>query len=113
MAWTDTHEFDEPFLDLRGGDESADALTDELLRELAPGHPLHGRDVRVIARSLVTDAVVVTVDDEVTLVDLTWTPRKTERPPLPTTRVVAGVAELDAAHGDSVARAARDQAEQV
>jgi len=94
MGWADTHEFGDPYLDLRDGDESADALTDELLRELAPGHPLHGRDVRVIARSLETDDVVVVVDDEVAVVHLTWTPRKSERPPLPTTRLVATAAEL-------------------
>ncbi|HWU20418.1 MAG TPA: hypothetical protein VN088_02760 [Nocardioides sp.] len=100
MAWVDAHELSEPFLDLRDGGESADALTDELLRELAPGHSLHGRDVRVIARSLETDDVVVVVDDEVALVHLTWTSRKAERPPLPATRVVASAAELEAAHLD-------------
>ncbi|HJQ06078.1 MAG TPA: hypothetical protein VJ872_11575 [Nocardioides sp.] len=96
MTWADGYEFREPFLDLRDGDESADALTDELLRELAPGHPLHGRDVRVVARSLATDDVVVVVGDEVALVHLTWTTRKTERPPLPAARFVAAATELEA-----------------
>ena len=95
MSWVDGHEFREPFLDLRDGDESADVLADELLRELAPGHPLHGRDVRVIARSLTRDDVVVVVDDEVAVVHLTWTTRKAERPPWPATRFVATADELE------------------
>ncbi|GAB4013495.1 hypothetical protein [Nocardioides ultimimeridianus] len=99
-TWADAHEFDEPFLDLRDGDEGAEVLTDELLRELAPGHPLHGRDVRVIARSLVADDVVVEVDDEVALVHLTWTPRKSERPPLPATKVISSAVELEATPTD-------------
>lgn len=94
MTWADAYDFGDPFLDLRDGDESADALTDELLRELAPGHPLHGREVRVIARSLATDDVVVVAGDEVALVHLTWTSRKSERPPLPRTRLVATADQL-------------------
>jgi hypothetical protein len=96
MTWVDSYEFREPLLDLRDVEDSAEALTEELLRELAPGHPLHGRAPRVVARAEPNDDVVVVVDDEVTLVHLTWTSRKSERPPYPRTEVLASEQDLEA-----------------
>jgi len=95
MTWAESYEFREPMIDLRDLEESSEALAAELLRELADGHPLHGRALRVIARALPNDDVVVLVDDEVAIVHLTWTRRKSERPPLPTTTFVGSVEEFE------------------
>lgn len=96
MSWADEYEFPEPLVDLRDNTESGEALMEELLRELAPGHELHGRPVSVIARALPNDDVVVEVEGEIALVQLTWTRRKSERPPLPVTRFLTSAAELEA-----------------
>ena len=96
MTWADSYDFREPLIDLRGVDESAEALAEELDRELVEGHPLHGRQIRVIARAEPNDDIVVAVDDEVAVVSLTWTHRKTERPPLPKTVFLTSSEELDA-----------------
>jgi hypothetical protein len=95
MTWAESYEFREPLIDLRDSDESSEALTAELLREVAPGHPLHGRAVRVIARALPNDDVIVLVDDDVAIAHLTWTRRKSERPPLPTTTFLDSFEDFD------------------
>jgi hypothetical protein len=95
MSWAESYEFREPMIDLRHLDESSEALASELLRELAPRHPLYGRDLRVIARALPNDDVVALVGDEVAIVHLTWTRRKSDRPPLPTTTFVGSVGEFE------------------
>ena len=95
MTWAESYEFREPLIDLRDLEESSEALTAELLREVVPGHPLHGRELRVIARALPNDDVVVLVDDEVAVVHLTWTRRKSERPPLPETTFIGSVEDLE------------------
>lgn len=104
MTWADSYEFREPLIDLRDLEESSEALAAELLREVAPGHPLHGRAVRVIARALPNDDVIVLVDDEVAVVHLTWTRRKSERPPLPQTTFLGSVEDfesyVEAQYGD-------------
>jgi len=64
--------FSEPLRDLRGRQDEAEQLRAELLRELGPGHALHGLDPRVIARAIPQDDVVVeTAAGGVALVHLT------------------------------------------
>lgn len=97
MTWADEYEFREPIVDLRDGGESAEALTEELIRELAPGHPLFGTNPHVIARSVANDDVVVVADrGVVALVHLTWTRRKAERPPWPGTQFMSTSTDFDA-----------------
>jgi len=50
MSWTSTYEFSDPLRDLRPTPHEAAALHAELMRELAPGHVLHGVDLHVLAR---------------------------------------------------------------
>jgi hypothetical protein len=95
MSWVEPYEFREPLIDLRDLTESSEALTEELLREVAPGHPLHGGALRVIARALPNDDVIVLVDDEVAIVHLTWTRRKSERPPLPETTFIGSAEDFE------------------
>lgn len=47
----DEYEFAEPLIDIRNHPDQADPLRSELLRELSPGHGLHGRPLTVIARA--------------------------------------------------------------
>lgn len=75
--WVDKFEFGEDFWDLRSDEEGANqarALLAELERELPPDHALHGRGCEVVAKATPQDdIVVVTSDDTVALVHLTWT----------------------------------------
>jgi hypothetical protein len=82
MVWTEGYQFAEPLVDLRGVPDRAKALQGELLRELVPGHPLYGRDLRVIARALPQDEVVVETEGAVAIVHLTWS-NGPERLPCP------------------------------
>lgn len=95
MTWTTDYEFVEPLVDLRAQPEVAEALCAELTRELRRGHALHGRGLRVIARALPQDDVVVETDDgDVLLVHLTWT-HKAETLPWPITETVGSAAEFE------------------
>ena len=71
-----------------------------MLREIAPGHELHGRNMRVIARAISNDDVIVVADDQVAIVHLTWTSRKADLPPFPRTRFVDSV-EAFAMYGEA------------
>jgi hypothetical protein len=51
----------------------------ELRREVAPGHALHGRPWRVIAKALPNDDVIAECEDEVAVVHLTWPRSKSGR----------------------------------
>src|SRR3954468_24780037 len=54
-------------------EETAASFDDELLREVAPGHPLHERRCVAIAKREATDDVLFAVGaDEVAVVHLTW-----------------------------------------
>jgi hypothetical protein len=62
-------------------EETAASFDDELLREVAPGHPLHERRCIAIAKREATDDVLFAVGaEEVAVVHLTWT-QAPERPP--------------------------------
>lgn len=74
--------------------EHAQAFEAELHRELAPGHPLHGRSLRVIAKALPNDDVIVECDGDVAVVHLTWT-KGLEPPPWPQTTFIASAEELE------------------
>jgi hypothetical protein len=83
-SWVDGFEFSEAFWDLRDGERAdhARVLQAELKAELSSGHPLHGRDCRVVAKALPQDEVVAVADELVALVHLTWSGRR-EKPPYP------------------------------
>ena len=66
----------------------------ELRREVAPGHVLHDRATRVIARAMPNDDVVVECEEEVAVVHLTWTQRQ-DRPPWPRTTFIASAEEFE------------------
>lgn len=62
---------------------------------MAPGHALHDVELRVIARAIPQDDVVVeTTDGRVALVHLTWSGHP-ETPPWPTTETVDSAAALE------------------
>jgi hypothetical protein len=70
----------------------AEAIEKELHRELAKGHPLHGRVCRALASAHPNDDVVVAVDEaDVAIVHLTFTPRRRETPPYPDTEIFGSV----------------------
>lgn len=95
MSWTSTYEFSDPLRDLRSTPHEAAALHAELMRELAPGHVLHGVDLHVLARAIPQDeAVVETGDGRVALVHLSWSGRP-ETPPWPRTELVTSAQHLE------------------
>lgn len=62
-----------PWKGISPGD--AETLGDELARELAPGHPLHGVKTRAVARRIDTDDVLFALEGhahEFACVHLTW-----------------------------------------
>lgn len=68
-------------------ESSAEVITAELDRELAPSHPLSGRGARVVARRCDKHDVLCTVADDpecVALVHLSWSGKR-ESPPWPMT----------------------------
>ena len=88
VTWASEYVFSEPFLDLRHEHSQAEDLQAELAKELSSGHLLHGLALRVIARALPQDDVVVqSADGTVALVHLTWS-GQTESAPWPTTEVL-------------------------
>ena len=93
MSWIDGHDFGEDFVDLRGTDGAAraDVLLDELRREVAPGHPLHGLACRVLAEALPQEEILVAAGEQVALVHLTWSAHH-ESPPWPSTELVESAA---------------------
>lgn len=95
MTWVTDYRFSEPLRDLRSEDQEAEQLRTELLRELSIGHVLHGADLRVVARALPQDEVVVeTTDGRVALVHVTWSGHK-ESPPWPTTDLLNSAEHLE------------------
>ncbi|WP_422739446.1 hypothetical protein ACN263_09550 [Micromonospora sp. WMMD729] len=60
------------------------ALHAELLVEVAPGHPLHGQPVSIVARSQASDDILVQLPERWALVHLTWKAAP-ETPPWPKT----------------------------
>ncbi len=70
--WTDGYQFPESFVDLRADPDQSGPLYRELLAELGATHPLHGRPLRVIARSVSNDDIVIESERRIALVHLTW-----------------------------------------
>ena len=58
MAWTETHVFVDPMVDLRSESDRADALEAELAREIGRGHVLDGQPWRVVAEATPEDGRV-------------------------------------------------------
>jgi hypothetical protein len=94
VTWTRDYPFREPLLDVRKDSEQAGALAAELGRELAPGHVLHGKALRVIARALPNDDVVIECGEAVAVVHLTWT-QKPDTPPWPLTTWIDSAGEFE------------------
>lgn len=93
----------DPWRDLRNPGEpeqqQVQAVTNELLREASPGHPLYGIAFTVIGRSEARDDVLLKVDDRWALVHLTWS-GKSEVPPWPTCVVFDSASEVEQALAD-------------
>ena len=87
--------FSDPWWDLRGDDDfvawmraSIDA---ELAREVGPGHILHGRSATALARCKhCDDALFQLHDGEFARVHLTWSQRRLDKRPWPTSEVFSG-----------------------
>ncbi len=64
-------------------ESSRQALTEELLAEVAQGHPLFGRAVQVMSRCGACDEVLIQIGEgDFGMVHLTWS-TKSDRPPWP------------------------------
>ena len=61
---------------------------------MAPGHALHGRAVRVIARALPNDDIVIECGEDVAVVHLTWT-QKPDTPLWPLTTWIDSFEEFE------------------
>jgi hypothetical protein len=95
VTWLSDYRFSEPLRDVRSEAQEAEQLRTELLRELSPGHVLHGADLQVIARALPRDEVIVeTADSRVALVHMTWSGHS-ESPPWPTTEMLNSAEHLE------------------
>ncbi|WP_239083442.1 hypothetical protein [Asanoa ishikariensis] len=91
--------FADPWWDLRGGEPAAveqrSGLKARLAIEVGVGHPLHGQDIDVVARSQASDDVVVSISGGGwAVVHLTWS-RTAESPPWPRTTFYADSAALE------------------
>ncbi|CCH16964.1 hypothetical protein [Micromonospora lupini] len=90
----------DPWWDLRApGDaeqQQTQAVSNELLREVSPGHPLYGLAVTVIARSEAHDDVLVKVGSRWALVHLTWSGQP-ETPPWPTCTIFGSATDVERA----------------
>ena len=76
-------------------------LGDELVAEVATGHPLHGLSSRVIAQCERCDSILGLLGDGRWFVShLTWTRSKPERPPWPSTTIDGTLDELLHAFAD-------------
>jgi hypothetical protein len=72
------------------GQDLANGFEEELRREVAPGHPLHGILVEAVGRHNGCDDVLFRLLDgtgRVAVVHLTWTQSPPEQPPWPVTEV--------------------------
>ena len=96
MTWIDSYEFDDDFQDFRIQPDRSRFWADRLGTEVAPGHPLHGREWAVIAKYEPQDEVVVRQGSDVALVHLTFTASPPERPPWPATTFFASAQEFEA-----------------
>jgi hypothetical protein len=96
MPWIDSYEFDDDFQDFRINPEGVTFWADRILAEVAPGHPLHGRDWSVVAKYHPQDEVVVRYGAEVALVHLTFTQTPPERSAWPSTTFFASADEFQA-----------------
>jgi hypothetical protein len=81
--------FSAPWRDLPGDDhariDERAELHGQLLREVGPGHPLHGVDLTVVGRSDAADDIAVhCADGRWAIVHLTWTTTASQ-PPWPRT----------------------------
>lgn len=90
--WADDFDFEDPFERTTDPAMAAD-LSAELVRELAPGHPLHGHEWTVIARAYDQDDVIVHDGRTVALVHLTCS-GKPEVPPFPMASVIRSADEF-------------------
>jgi hypothetical protein len=81
-------------VDLRGVPDGGKDSEKSYLRELVPGHPLYGLHLKVIARALPQDEVIVEADDAVALVHLTWA-MGPERLPWPMFEWISSAEHLD------------------
>lgn len=103
MAWIDSFDFPEGWIDLRGRRDRVAHRgvvarhRRQLRREIAPGHVLHGRGWEIIGLGVPArdDALLLLDDGGVALVHLTW--RGVPEPPWwPMTVLVTSVDELRA-----------------
>jgi integrase len=95
VTWVTDYSFSEPLRDVRSEAREAEQLHTELLREMSEGRVLHGSDLRVVARTLPQDEVIVeATDGRVALVHLTWSGHA-ESPPWPTTDLLTSAAHLE------------------
>ena len=95
MTWADDYEFGEEFEQLS---PDAEALwSAELDRELAPGHPLHGKSWRVVAKYVPQDEIVLIADSAVYQVHLTFSGCP-ERPGFPSWNLFPTAAEFELAN---------------
>ncbi|MFC0003588.1 hypothetical protein [Micromonospora siamensis] len=89
-----------PWWDLRNGGAAEQrqitALTDELIRETSPGHPLYEAAFVVAGRSQARDDVLLEVGDRWALVHVTWS-GKAETPPRPRCVILATARDVDRA----------------
>ncbi|WP_222842767.1 hypothetical protein [Buchananella hordeovulneris] len=81
-----------PLVDVRPHPKRAAALAAQLSIELQPGHPLHDRNVQVLASHPTQDDLLVVAEDQLFLVHLTW--QGPQIPPWPLTVPVADSTEL-------------------
>lgn len=94
MAWTETHDFVDPMVDLRSEPDRAGVLEVELEREIGRGHVLDGLPRTVVAEATPQDDVLVLAGGTAFLVHLTWTGRA-ERRPWPTAERVDSAEEFE------------------
>lgn len=93
-SWADGYQFPDSFIDLRADPDQSGPLYRELLAELGATHPLRGRPVRVIARSVSNDDIVIESERRVALVHLTWSGAP-EPPPWPYTEWMLRPADFE------------------
>jgi hypothetical protein len=86
--------------DLRGpGDaerRQVQAVTDELLREVSPGHAMYGTAFTIIGRSRGADEVLLRFGSRWALVHLTWS-GKPEVPPWPACTIFDSASDAERA----------------
>jgi hypothetical protein len=88
----------DPWWDLRGGGVEEDGARRDLAREIgeeiAPGHPLFGAAVEVVARHRARDDVLVkTADGRWALIHITW--KHPDTPPWPSTTLLDSAKDVE------------------